>query len=99
MRRSNQNKNNISDTLENWDSITYNNPLLEYIWQLLRGFILWQIWKERNKKNLSLQSLHIGLNLGKNCHTGQGNNQKQTLETRGLKLQPGGAIHTPQLAA
>lgn len=65
MRRSNQNKNNISDTLENWDSITYNNPLLEYIWQLLRGFILWQIWKERNKKNLSLQSLHIGLNLGK----------------------------------
>jgi len=50
MRRSNQNKNNVSDTIENWDLITYNNPLLIHIWQLLPGFILWQIWKEWNKR-------------------------------------------------
>jgi hypothetical protein len=49
MRRSNQNRGSIRDTIENWDSITYNNPILNYIWQLLPGFILWQIWKERNK--------------------------------------------------
>jgi ribonuclease HI len=50
MRRSNQNRGSIRDTIENWDSITYNNPILNYIWQLLPGFILWQIWKERNKR-------------------------------------------------
>jgi ribonuclease HI len=49
MRRSNQNRGSIRDTIENWDSITYNNPILNYIWRLLPGFILWQIWKERNK--------------------------------------------------
>jgi hypothetical protein len=50
MRRSNQNRGSIRDTIENWDSITYNNPILNHIWQLLPGFILWQIWKERNKR-------------------------------------------------
>ena len=50
MRRSNQNRSSIKDTIENWDSITYNNPILNQIWLLLPGFILWQIWKERNKR-------------------------------------------------
>ena len=49
MRWSNQNRGSIKDTLENWDSITYNNPILNQIWLLLPGFILWQLWKERNK--------------------------------------------------
>jgi hypothetical protein len=50
MRRSNRNKNNIKDTIENWDSLTYQNPILARIWQLLPGFTLWHIWKERNKR-------------------------------------------------
>jgi hypothetical protein len=49
MCRSNQNRGNNRDTIENWDSITFNNPILNYIWLLLPGFILWKIWKERNK--------------------------------------------------
>jgi hypothetical protein len=49
MRRSNQNHGSIRDTIENWDSIIYSNPILNHIWLLLPGFILWQIWKERNK--------------------------------------------------
>jgi hypothetical protein len=50
MCRFNQNKSNISDTIGNWDSITYNNTLLIHIWQLLPGFILWKIWKELKKR-------------------------------------------------
>ena len=50
MCRSNQNRGGNRDTIENWDSITYNNPILNHIWQLLPGFILWQIWKERNRR-------------------------------------------------
>jgi hypothetical protein len=50
MHRSNRNRNNINDTIENWDSITFQNPILARIWQLLPGFTLWKIWKERNKR-------------------------------------------------
>ena len=50
MRRSNQNRGSIKDTIEHWDSITYSNPILNQIWLLLPGFILWQIWKEQNKR-------------------------------------------------
>jgi hypothetical protein len=50
MRRSNRNRDNIQDTLEHWDSISFSNPILKRIWQLLPGFSLWQIWKERNRR-------------------------------------------------
>jgi hypothetical protein len=43
MRKSNRHRNNINDTIENWDHITYNNPLLNHIWKLLPGFVLWQL--------------------------------------------------------
>jgi hypothetical protein len=50
MRKSNQYRNNINDTIEHWDRISYKSPLLNHIWQLLPGFILWQLWKERNRR-------------------------------------------------
>jgi hypothetical protein len=49
MHRSNRDRSSIIDTLENWDSLSYKNPILAYIWQLLPGFTLCLIWKERNK--------------------------------------------------
>jgi hypothetical protein len=49
MHRSNRNKASIVSTIENWDSIAYQNPILDHIWKLLPGFIVWKIWKERNK--------------------------------------------------
>jgi hypothetical protein len=50
MCRSNRNRANIVSTIGNWDSITYQNPILDRIWKLLPSFIVWKIWKERNKR-------------------------------------------------
>jgi hypothetical protein len=50
MRRMNQNRISIRDTIENWDLLSFKNPILALIWLLLPGFTLWQIWKERNKR-------------------------------------------------
>jgi ribonuclease HI len=50
MRKSNRNRSSINGTIENWDNISFNNPILNCIWNLLPGFTLWQIWKERNRR-------------------------------------------------
>ena len=44
-----RNKDNIVSTIKNWGLITYQSPILDHIWKLLPGFIIWKIWKERNK--------------------------------------------------
>ena len=50
MRRSQRNRGSIRDTLANWETISFQNTILWRIWQLLPGFTLWTIWKERNKR-------------------------------------------------
>jgi hypothetical protein len=49
MRRSQRNHGSIWNTLVNWEANSFHNPILQRIWQLLPGFTLWEIWKERNK--------------------------------------------------
>jgi hypothetical protein len=49
MKCSNRNRGSIRDTIANWETISFHNPILQCIWQLLLGFTLWAIWKERNK--------------------------------------------------
>ena len=56
MRRSQRNRDSIQDTLVNWETISFHNPILQHIWQLLPGFTLWSIWKERNKRIFRSQS-------------------------------------------
>jgi hypothetical protein len=50
MRKSNRNRSSINGIIENWDNISFKNPILNYIWNLLPGFTLWKIWKERNRR-------------------------------------------------
>jgi exonuclease III len=50
MRRSQRDRSSIRETLVNWDIVSFQNPILQRIWQLLPGFILWAIWKERNQR-------------------------------------------------
>jgi hypothetical protein len=66
------------DTIEHWDAITFNNPILNYIWQLLPGFILWQIWKERNKRIFHSKESTPELTWNR-VASHQGNNLKQEL--------------------
>lgn len=40
MRRSNQSRGSIRDTITGWGTITFNNPILNHIWILLLGLIL-----------------------------------------------------------
>jgi ribonuclease HI len=56
MRKSQRNRISINDTIENWNKISFTNPILNLIWDLLPGFTLWQIWKERNKRIFHSQS-------------------------------------------
>lgn len=50
MRRCQRDRGSIRNTLVNWDSFAFHNPILQRIWQLLPGFTLWAIWKERNQR-------------------------------------------------
>jgi hypothetical protein len=50
MRTSDCVRDNIVDTITNWRDQVFHSPLLNRIWQLLPGFILWQVWKERNRR-------------------------------------------------
>jgi hypothetical protein len=50
MRTSDRKRDNISNTIEEWRDEAFQSPVLNRIWQLLPGFILWQLWKERNRR-------------------------------------------------
>jgi hypothetical protein len=50
MRTSDRTRDCIRATITNWREQAFHSPLLNRIWQLLPGFILWQTWKERNRR-------------------------------------------------
>ena len=47
-RRSKRVKGNITKTLQQWDENPFQSLILNLLWELLPGFITWNIWKERN---------------------------------------------------
>eukprot|EP00253_Pinus_taeda_P030690 PITA_30690 len=40
----------IRSTIRNWTPEPYNNKILNKLWTILPGLLLWKIWKERNKQ-------------------------------------------------
>jgi hypothetical protein len=50
MHTSDRKRDNISTTIEEWREVAFQSPILNHIWKLLPGFILWKIWKERNRR-------------------------------------------------
>jgi hypothetical protein len=48
MRRTKRANNNIINTIRDWGPESYKSPILNRTWQLLPGFIVWKLWKERN---------------------------------------------------
>jgi hypothetical protein len=50
MRKTNRERDNIISTIRNWGTEAYKSPILNRIWQLFPGFIVWQLWKERNMR-------------------------------------------------
>eukprot|EP00253_Pinus_taeda_P005630 PITA_05630 len=48
--QSNRDKESITNTLHGWRNYGSNNEILYSAWALLPSFILWNVWKERNKR-------------------------------------------------
>jgi hypothetical protein len=57
MRTSDRNRDSIQGTITDWRNEAFQSPILNRIWQLLPGFILWQTWKERNRRIFKGHSL------------------------------------------
>jgi len=38
----------ITTILRNWDPHPYQSKILNFLWKLIPGFVMWAIWKERN---------------------------------------------------
>jgi hypothetical protein len=61
MRTSDHRRESILETIANWWDQAFRSPILNHVWQLIPGFILWKKWKERNIrlfKGLSLPWHH-----------------------------------------
>jgi hypothetical protein len=50
LRRTHRDQRSITNTIRNWGPGPYKCQILNRIWQLLPGFIVWQLWKERNRR-------------------------------------------------
>lgn len=49
-RQTNRIQNNVLSTLQFRRDSPFTNPIANRAWQLIHGFILWDIWKEHNRR-------------------------------------------------
>jgi hypothetical protein len=54
--RKEKDRTSVVNTIQNWGMGDFKIPLLNRIWHLIPGFIVWQLWKERNRHIFHSQS-------------------------------------------
>lgn len=45
-----KNENDITETLKNWRKDFSDNQTVNIAWTLIPGFLIWDLWKERNNR-------------------------------------------------
>ena len=50
MKRGILNGVDIQELEKTWTSKVFKNGILHRIWEVLPGFVVWEIWKERNNR-------------------------------------------------
>lgn len=49
----------IINTLHNWPQKPYQSEILNTLWQISPGIVMWNIWKERNRRIFKDQALQM----------------------------------------
>ena len=61
-KQSDRDKESITNTLSSWRKFFSDYEVLNFAWVLLPSFIIWNVWKERNKRIFKEEknpSLHL----------------------------------------
>jgi hypothetical protein len=56
-RRTDLKKHNVIETIEFWSANPFNNPIINRAWEIFPGFLMWNVWKERNQRIFKDKSL------------------------------------------
>jgi len=49
-RQTDRQRGNPQETLRNWRQAPFTNQILNRLWTLFPGFVMWTVWKERNAR-------------------------------------------------
>lgn len=67
----------LTGTLRTWSQEPYQSKILNFLWQLIPGLLMWNIWKERNRQIFKDQEMSLD-----QVWTGLLNNLKETLAVK-----------------
>jgi len=49
-RRTDRQRGTPDKTIQHWEEEPFSNPILNRLWAALPGFLIWIVWKERNRR-------------------------------------------------